>query len=182
MVFFYENDTKQVYNQKNMLQNLTECTIDIHSDEILGYMDIINRVILPSSFMTIFSFLMMYTVFSSRFRVNNKNYKSLKRDIRLAVSLILINMLYVFSSLPVSVVFLFENFLDEYYLNLLSFIAFYLLVICYSSNFYIIILTNSLFRNECSILLKRKILFIAFNFIICFMLSVSNYLKVDISF
>lgn len=186
--FFYRRDIKSmdIAYEENESPNRTECAIDSHSDQIVFYMDITSRVILPSIFMIIFSILLIHTVFRSRLRfVRNYTKKenlTFKRDIRLAISSILINVIYVLLSLPVSVVYLFNDYLTEYYFNLLSFITFYLFIISYSINFYIVILTNSLFRNECSILFKRKRLVFLLCFFVCLILSLFNSLKVNVSF
>jgi hypothetical protein len=113
-----------------------------------GYLDLINRVIIPSLLMIIFSLLVIRTIFKSRNRVSNNNshvnYKTFKKDVRFALLSILLNIFYILFSLPVSILYLFSN----YWLNPLYIFFSFLYYLAYSANFYLIFSVNSLFRQE----------------------------------
>ena len=70
----------------------------------------------------------------------NQNYK---KQISRIISLIILNISYIIFSLPISISAFFYSPNDIEFL-----VCFYLRFISYSINFYIIIFTNSLFRQE----------------------------------
>jgi hypothetical protein len=111
-----------------------------------GYLDLINRVIIPSLLMIIFSLLIIRTIFKSRNRVSNNGHvnRTFKKDVRFALLSILLNIFYILFSLPVSILYLFSN----YWLNPLYIFFSFLYYIAYSANFYLIFSVNSLLRQE----------------------------------
>ena len=106
--------------------------------------------------MLFFSILLIKAIFKSRSRINLNNTvrenKRLKKDIKFAISLLLMNLLFVILHLPfASVIFL--TFYDNY--DLFN-IFYYIYYISYGINFYIIFFTNSLFRTVFFTILFRK--------------------------
>jgi hypothetical protein len=75
----------------------------------------------------------------------------LKRDIRFAISSLSMNLLFVVLNLPLSVLNLLTGqSLTSIYLTV------YLFYLSYGINFYVILITNSIFRNEVFALIKAK--------------------------
>jgi len=121
--------------------------------QLSASMDTVHRVILPFTLMVIFSALLIGTIFRSRSRISSsvRNNRRLNRDIRFSVSSLSMNLLFVVLNLPLSV------------LNLLSgqsltsiYLTVYLFYLSYGINFYVILLTNSIFRYETFSLFKRN--------------------------
>ena len=128
--------------------NQTVCNfVDEYWLVTYGYLDLINRVIVPSLLMIIFSLLIIKTIFESRNRVSNNsqvNNQTFKKDVRFALLSILLNIFYILFSLPVSILYLFSN----YWLNPLYVFFSFVYYLAYSANFYLIFSVNSLFRQE----------------------------------
>lgn len=177
----------QITNDSNLTRNQSACIpLDSSSDVLISYMDLISRVIVPSLLMIICTLLLIYTVFKSRSRViyhyTLKENRTFKRDLKLAFSSILINCIYGLLSLPFFLLFCFDDYLSDYYYNVITSLVTYLFFASYAINFFLLIGTNSLFRNECCILSKKKSCFFVFVFILTIGLTVINCYKVDISF
>jgi hypothetical protein len=132
-------DVLTVYNQ-------TVCDfVDINWLHTCGYIDLINRVIIPSLLMIVFSILIIRTIFKSRSRMSStsKVNKKFQKDVRVALISIMINISYIVFSLPVSILVLFPN----YWLNPLYVLFTFVFFLAYSANFYLILTANSLFRD-----------------------------------
>jgi len=132
--------------------------IDNEQALILSYMDLVKLIILPFSLMIIFSILLILSIFKSRNRVNiNDSIRERKRlfkDIRFSISLISMNLLFILLNLPLGIL----SFFTKDYLTFGElYVAFgYIYYLASSINFYLIFLTNSLFRKEFLILFKIK--------------------------
>jgi hypothetical protein len=133
-------------------------TIDNEQALILVYMDLVKLIILPFSLMIIFSILLIISIFKSRSRVNiNDSIRERKRlfkDIKFSISLISMNLLFILLNLPIEILsFLAKDYLTFGYL----YVAFgYIYYLASAINFYLIFLTNSLFRKEFLLLFKIK--------------------------
>ncbi len=106
-----------------------------------------------------FSALLVATIFRSRRRVanavsstNNNDMKRLKRDIKFAISSFSMNLLFIILNLPLSLMNLsIGQSLTDVYLTV------YLFYFSYGCNFYCMLATNSIFRNEfTSLFIRRK--------------------------
>ena len=177
--------------EENILSNITTnnqskllcITIGNKSDKAISYMDLVSRVIIPSLLMIISTALLLFTLFRSRFRFTpnytKRQNRTLKRDVRLAISSILINIIYILLSLPVSMMTFLTDFLsNDHLFNVVYSIFTYLFISTYAINFFLIILTNSLFRNECKTLFKTKKYIFALIFIFSFFLTFINFYEI----
>ncbi len=159
IAFYYKLMNASTNNSINQTSNLTlddsVCYFtDLTSQNVLGYMDMGNRVILPFLLMIIFTSVLIDYIFQSRRRIrrnkkSNDNKESVK-DIKFAVTSIALNIIYILFSLPVSIVVLFP----DYYFYISYAATLYLFYAGYAVNFYILLFTNSLFRRETLALLK----------------------------
>jgi hypothetical protein len=122
---------------------------------IVVYIDLLNRQFIPGILMICFSFLLVSAVFRSSARVaqsiNNQNRR--KRDIRLAINCFFMNFMYLLLNTPITVVFFLPNIFAEEVL-LLS--TTYLFFLAYGMNFFVLLICNSLFREEFSKILGQK--------------------------
>ncbi len=152
--YVYTNTTNETY-----LLNITLCTfINANSQTLISVMDLFGRVLIPFILMSIFSLALLHTIFESRRRVSSANRpnRMFKRDIRFAISSVLLNFIYLSFHLPLSVyVFFPDYFSDLYYM-----FDIYILYACYSTNFYLIFISNSLFRNEFILIFREAFKFV----------------------
>ncbi len=147
---------KPVYsNTSTLQQDDFRCKFDDSSEWIINLIDLINFSLVPFSLMLIFSLLMIITIFKSRLRilrltnVNDKN--RLKKDIKFAVTSIILNLFFILFNLPICI----ENLIqfDNPYISDINF-CFFLSNFC--NNFYVFILSNSIFRYEVLSLFNLK--------------------------
>jgi len=128
--------------------------INFELQQISSYMDAIHRLILPFILLTIFSALLIGSIFRSRRRVSdsvNENSQQLKRDVRFAICTFSMNLLFMALNLPLSII----QFLPSY--SILSWsLTFYLFYLSYGTNFYVLLITNSIFRKEVFELFSKK--------------------------
>lgn len=125
-----------------------------HNRRLINFLDIANRVIVPFILKSACSIILMISIHRMRsqipenFRTNN--YKSLKKEINLLLNLIFLNLFYILLSLPFGVV-------TYYTFNSFEFmVVLYLFNAAYAFNFYIILASNSSFRNEFLIMLHFR--------------------------
>ncbi len=120
-------------------------TNNYHLFQITDWMDIVNRVILPTVLMILTSIIFLNSIWNLNQRIaqNFGTNQNIKKQINRIVSLLILNVCYISFSLPISIVaFYFQpkdiQFLASYYFSFLF----------GSVNFYVILFTNSLFRKE----------------------------------
>ena len=120
-------------------------------------MDLINRVILPSILIMIFSILLGIEVIKSRSRIlgnfEKEGNEFVFNNIRLAFSSMCLNIIYTLSQMPISIFTFLPNYSQIYGFKF----SYYIFYFSYSINFYIILISNSLFRKELLIFLKNSI-------------------------
>jgi len=142
-----------------ILDNITviySCNpFSINFFQIVNIMDFINRVAIPFLIMTINSCLIINSIFRIRQRIaenflGNKN-SNLVKNMNVLFSLFFLSIIYIALELPLSLFGFISNF-DQ---NLYFFLFLYLGYLGYAINFYIIILSNSLFRKEFISLFKK---------------------------
>lgn len=123
--------------------------IDLNNKIIMSYMDLVNRAIVPFTLMILCTALLVYSIWKSRQRVYlacslpNEN-RRIKKDAKLALTLIFIDLVYIIFNLPYSATI----FLSDYNLNFFYIFSYFLFYASFAVNFYILLLSNSLFRNE----------------------------------
>jgi hypothetical protein len=153
--FLYNINTELSFDILLISDNSSLCTfIDYKSQMIVTYMDLVNFILAPFFFMMLFSGLLVVSIFKarSRIRLNNslRESKRLKQDIKFAISLLSMNLLFILLVLP-SEINLFLPFDSDKYLIFAS-----LCNLTYAINFYLNLLTNSLFRREFYSLFVKK--------------------------
>ncbi len=153
--FFYHINTSLSFDIFLISDNSSLCTfINYQSQLIVTYMDLVNFILAPFFFIMLFSGLLIGSIFKarSRIRLNNslRESKRLKQDIKFAISLLSMNLLFILLVLP-SEINLFVTFDLDRYLIFAS-----LCNLTYAINFYLNLLTNSLFRREFYSLFAKK--------------------------
>ena len=138
-------------NEENSTALLGCDFIDYNSQMIASYLDLTMRDILPFVLMSIFSILLILSIFRARMRVRAmvratpQAGEIFKRDIRFSLMIILMNLLFIILSLPIAVVLFSPNYNADYNTFLFTYYIFYT---SYAVNFYVMLITNTLFRNE----------------------------------
>ena len=128
-----------------------------YSQDLISYIDLANRSILPSMLIIPFSTLLGIEVIKSRNRIlanfQKEENEYFNNNIRLATTSILLNIINLLVQLPISVYL----FLPDYtQINGYSF-AYYLFYLSYSINFCIRFMFNSSFRKQFIYLLEKII-------------------------
>lgn len=147
---FYYDVIKQDLNFSNQtVTSVYKCTFLSYSEQLTSsYIDLVNRLMVPLALMVCFSSLLISAIFKSRRRVasssSNENTQ-LKRDVRFAVTSFSMNLLFFILNMPVSLIYFFPDAIGS---NIVYFSTFYFYFISYAINFYIMIGTNRLFRQE----------------------------------
>jgi len=149
------------YNYSLIVTNETlACTFNNqYSQDLISYMDLTNRNILPSMLIMIFSTLLGIEVIKSRERISANFQKEeneyFYNNISLAITSILLNIINLLVQLPISVYLFLPNYSQIIGFNFF----FFLFYLSYSINFYILFMFNSLFRKEVFLHLKKKFKF-----------------------
>ena len=130
--------------------------VDADAINLISYMDLVLRVLLPFFLMIISSLTLAYSLLKSRQRIV-KNFlteeeQTFKKEIKLAASSIGLNLIYIVTQLPVSITI----FGSQYYSSAVYIFTYYLFYASYSVNFYIVLATNSLFRAKFLSLFKKS--------------------------
>ena len=140
------------FEGKQIINGQTSVIVCGFADEdfaikLISYMDLVLRVVLPFFLMIISSMTLIYSIFKSRLRVVtnflSEENQTFNRELKLAVSSISLNVIYIVTQLPVSI----TVFGSQYYSNFYYEWSAYLFFVSYALNFYIILATNSLFRS-----------------------------------
>ena len=127
----------------------------VNQENIYSWMDLLNLTILPFSLMIVFATLLIITIFQSRLRILRmsaiQDRNRLNKDIKFAVTSILLNFIFIILNLPICVANLFFEVFYSYYDAFLS-----IYYISYCINFYILAVFNSVFKKELFLLFKCK--------------------------
>jgi hypothetical protein len=107
----------------------------------------ISSTLVPYGIMVVSSIILIVFVIKSRMRIkhleNSKEKKSLKKEIRFGMTILLLNFFFVILNLPICVANYFDNLNDFMY----DFIA-YIFMISFCINFYILAVFNTIIRKE----------------------------------
>jgi hypothetical protein len=138
-------------NQSNDSNVFYSCVCD--HEYFIDYMDLMNFTLLPFFFMIIFSIMIIITIFRSRLRIlrlgNIHDRNRFKKDIKFAISSILLNIFFVILNLPLCI----GNIIDSEN-EIFNDVNFCVFLSNFCVNFYILIFSNSIFRKEFSNLFK----------------------------
>ena len=145
-----ENSTLSTNETDN--KALLSCNFkDIDTQNIISFMDLTNRVLVPFPFMMFTTIWLIYKIVTTRSRVllNNatKQERHFNKQIKFSVTAVSLNIIYLILSLPLSVEVFLPQYNSDAYL-LVYLVVTYMFYAGYSINFYIILATNKLVRKE----------------------------------
>ena len=154
--FFYHINVIFSFDIFPIPDNSSLCTFSNHENQIIvTSMDLFNFILAPFFFMMLFSGLLIGSLFKARniIRLNDtsRESKRLKQDIKFAISLLSMNLLFIVLILP-NEINLFFPFDFSRYVALAD-----LCSISFAINFYLNLLTNSVFRKEFIFLFIKKV-------------------------
>jgi len=153
--FMRKRNNQFIYFIFIFMFNLICDFIDENSQKLISYMDFSNLIIMPSFLIISFSLLLGIEVIKSKSRIlanfEREENKYYFKSIRLAISSICLNIIYVLLEAPLAVVYFLPNYHEIYGFTFF----YYLIYVSYSINFYVIFVSNSLFRKEFILSLKR---------------------------
>jgi hypothetical protein len=148
-----------VYNFTLIRTNETLiCTFkDQYSQQLIFYMDLANLLIFPSILILIFSILLGIEVIKSRSRILDNFLKEENEyffnNLSATISSIVLNIIYLLLVIPFAIYSFLPNYAE---INGFIF-SYYLFYLTFSINFYILFISNSLFRKESILFLKGSI-------------------------
>lgn len=125
-----------------------------YTRQLINYMDTANRIIVPFLVITGCSISLLVSIVRIKIRISRNfgqnNHQNLSRDIQLVFSLLFLNTVFILLNVPV-VVSIYYSFSDFGFV-----LTLYIFYSTYAVNFYIIFLTNSVFRKEFLLFLNFK--------------------------
>ena len=136
------NDTNNPFNNGSI-----SCSRRIIA---LNYLNVLNDVIVPFSIMTIFTILLIKSIYDSRKRARSlasTQNRTQSKYIRFAVTSIAVNIVFFLLTLPFYSTFFIE-FKDNLDLKIMVHFLTFVYDCQFGSMFFVIYLTNSLFRSE----------------------------------
>ena len=145
----------------NQTQSYKECWFENDSiSETMLLFDLIYKTQLPSIFMFSISITLIAFIFYKRHKSNSVAFsyqkkKRLTKDIRLSITCIVLNLVFLFTYLPLDITnYLWIGSIDELGYQI-TIVIFYM---SFTINFYVLFLTNSFFRDEvlCMLNIKKK--------------------------
>lgn len=146
---FYQIN-ESISNQTIVMNNnsLYFCDfITAESQFYLSWADFLNLIIIPFLLMTTFTLLLIHAIFTSRRRVifgyTSRENRAFQRDVKFAVTSISLNLIYLILNLPLALISFTTSFNDYTFL-----LCVYVFFASYGVNFYIVLFSNSLFREE----------------------------------
>jgi hypothetical protein len=147
IIFSYDITT--TYENNTIVSKF--CYFNSIQDLIIGtWMDLALRCLTPFILMLIFSILLISAIFRARGRVlsafTSAQNNRFEREIRHAITSIIMNITFILFEMPLSVSLL-QSFVSANWSYINQF-TFYLFYCSYSINFYVMFISNSLFRNE----------------------------------
>lgn len=140
-------------NKENYNQTRFTCTLytDANIQTAISMMNSVNLVILPFIIMIGSSIILIDLIISSRKRVqinySPRENKIFRRDIKFARTAISFNLYFLLTNLPLNLLAYLPFFSSSVYF-LIYMLFYYIFLASYAGNFYIIVLTNNLFRKE----------------------------------
>jgi hypothetical protein len=142
-----------------VVDNNTYCGfVNDEWQSVISFMDLANCALIPFLLMLFFSILLIRAIFKSRRRIHLSNSarenKRLKKDIKFAISLLSMNLLFILLNLPIEIYNLIYT--NTYYNNNIYISLSYIYNLSSAVNFYLNLLTNNLFRKETLLLLFKK--------------------------
>ena len=156
-LFYYEIKTNEILNLNQTIATYKTCTYkDSFSQQLLSLVYLFTKVLIPFSLMTTCSVFLIISVFKLRQRII-RNFLSTtnqlqsdainkyKKDFRLAVTSLLMNLIYLVLNAPLPIFLSLLNSLNNYYF---LWVVVNLCYFSFSVNFYLILLTNHLTRKE----------------------------------
>ena len=152
----YQELQQTITNKTNSNETQIEFSCDFSELEYIQtfyLMDMINSTLVPYGIMVVSSIILIVFVIKSRMRIkhltNSKARKSLIKEIRFGMTILLLNFFFVILNLPICV----ANYVDTLSDFMYDVIG-YIFMISFCINFYILAVFNIIIRKEVDEMLK----------------------------
>jgi len=147
-----KNHSTKIFHIMNHTQYMEECTLT-GSGIGTAYLVFFNQIIIPNSLIIGSTSLLLGTIFKSRRRSRtrfNRRHEVFLKDLKFAFSSVFINLAFLLLNLPVLFVYFVFNSSPVLYAFCLN-----IYMLSFSINFYLIFISNSLFRSEFMIIFRK---------------------------
>jgi hypothetical protein len=144
-------------NVNSAIINDYACSSDSNGKHIISIQSFISKTLLPLFLIILFSIILIYKIIKSKSRIatfySDREKLIFKKDVKLSIISIFFNLIQFSFFLPL----LFTHIKsDEKNFSLVF--TLYIFYFSYAFNFYFLLASNSLFRNEfCDIFVKKKL-------------------------
>lgn len=160
--FIYQTNQSDLNTSMNISLNVSKSVCDftsVKSRIYLNYLDFIVRVLVPFSVSITSTLLLIYFVLKLKVKIHNVFFSaqssSFKQDVLFASKTIVLNLVFIGLNLPFSILMYVSSKSNEGDYFVFAF-TLYLVYSAYACNFYIILSSNTLFRNQLFVILKIK--------------------------
>ena len=164
MIVYKDYQEQEAQNDTNSTEIVYEC-VDLEEETIVFWLDLFNSTLLPFLMMAISTSITVSRIFKSRSKANAENkhsnaksYKLKQRDIKFAVTSVVLNVLFFVFNLPVCVFYLVNNYitLEDVDASLVYSITLFCYYLNFSVVFYVNLMSNHFFRHELLVFLRFR--------------------------
>ncbi len=157
VLYYYRSELKVNSTLNNYNRYHNDCNSDSNGKHIISILSFISKALLPLFLIILFSIILVYKIIKSKSSIatfySDKERLIFKKDVKLSIISIFFNLIQFSFFLPL----LFTHIKsDEKNFSLVF--TLYIFYFSYAFNFYFLLASNSLFRNEfCDIFVKKKL-------------------------
>jgi len=134
--------------QTNETNKEIVCIINNNHKDTIQNLTFLSKILLPLVLIILFSIILIYKIIKTKSKMSTfyskKENEIYRKDVHLSVVSILYNLMQFSFNFPIGIVFFILN--DEK--NFIYIFTLYIYYLTYAFNFYFLLVTNSLFRDE----------------------------------
>ena len=164
LIIYKEHKAIKNLNSSNSSEIIYKC-VNLEEEKVVDWTDLFNSTILPFLMMAISTSITVTKLFKSRAKAiayikssSAKSFKLKQRDIRFAVTSVVLNVLFFVFNLPVCVFYLVNNYITLEDVD--ASLVYSITLICYYLNFsvvfYVNLFSNRYFRHELLVFLRFR--------------------------
>ena len=138
----------EIVQTNNTTREELACIINNNHKDTIQNLTFISKILLPLVLIILFSIILVYKIIKTKSKISTfyskKENEIYRKDVHLSVVSILYNLMQFSFNFPIGIVFFILN--DEK--NFIYIFTLYIYYLTYAFNFYFLLVTNSLFRDE----------------------------------
>jgi hypothetical protein len=156
VLYYYRSELKVNSTLNNYNRYHNDCNSDSNGKHIISILSFISKALLPLFLIILFSIILVYKIIKSKSSIatfySDKERLIFKKDVKLSIISIFFNLIQFSFYLPLIFAHIISDQIDVTLLFTL-----YIYYFSYAFNFYFLLVSNSLFRNEFwDIFIKKK--------------------------